>query len=708
MDADSTLIQDEPASARSAELSRHRKQPPAQVPGFQVLRCLGEGAYGTVWLASEENTGKLVAVKFYTHRRGLDWTLLNREVEKLAVLYTSRNIIGLLDVGWDSDPPYYVMEYLENGSLAAYLEDGPLPPHETVRITKSILLGLVHAHGRGILHCDLKPANVLLDADFEPRLCDFGQSRLSNEQAPALGTLFYMAPEQADLKAIPDARWDVYALGALLYHLLCGNAPYQTPENENCIRAAGTLEEKLAVYRRIVKTSPKPIAHRKIRGVDKRLADIVDRCLQIDPERRFPNAQAILDVLELRERQRSRRPIVTLGFFGPVLLILAMIPVANDAMQSAIQTAENNLTDRALESDAVSVTLLAQSLERELRDRQAELRNIADSHQLRETLQAAETSDWARRDGLYGLLDQQKHQVDTQRSEQGRELDTSWFLNDRVGFQRWRHPRSDTIDQNFTYRDYFNGQDRQYPVSTAPGTLPPITQPHISLAYRGTSERKFKVAISVPVWDLAHERVIGVLARTSELGQLLEDYEDRINSKGGKQVTRMIALVDRRNGQVLDHPWIRRKHQDDSPDKFETFAKLSLGPDITAQLSSLQPHGENRQSAPHDVRLADYDDPVAAVEPTQYRKKWLAAFCAVRYTRWVAIVQEPREDAMQPVDELRAELNSHFWLALLICIGLIGGLWVFVWRIMNERSFRLMTTGQSARPTNVISTVRER
>ena len=75
------------------------------------LRSLGEGAYGTVWLASEDNTGKQVAIKFYTHQRGLDWSLLNREVEKLAVLYTSRNIVRLIDVGWNSEPPYYVMEY---------------------------------------------------------------------------------------------------------------------------------------------------------------------------------------------------------------------------------------------------------------------------------------------------------------------------------------------------------------------------------------------------------------------------------------------------------------------------------------------------------------------------------------------------------------------------------------------------------------------
>ena len=193
---------------------------PSVVPGYRILKPIGEGKYGSVWLAREQNTGKQVAIKFYTHRRGVDWSLLGREVEKLAVLYTSRNIVGLLAVGWDHDPPYYVMEYLENGSLAAKLAEGPLVITDAVRIATRVCQALVHAHGSGVLHCDLKPANILLDQDFEPRLCDFGQSRLADEHSHSLGTLFYMAPEQADLKAVPDARWDVYALGALIYNML--------------------------------------------------------------------------------------------------------------------------------------------------------------------------------------------------------------------------------------------------------------------------------------------------------------------------------------------------------------------------------------------------------------------------------------------------------------------------------------------------------
>ena len=238
---DDTEVQDVAAKELSQSLSLRSLQTPGAIPGYQIEQCLGEGSFGSVWLARESRTGKKVAIKFYARGRGVDWSLLSREVEKLAVLYTARNIVRLLDVAWDHDPPYFVMEYLEKGSLAQLLERGPLPVDEAVRIAKSMGQALVHAHGSGVLHCDLKPANVLFDAGGEARLCDFGQSRLSSERTPALGTLFYMAPEQAVLDGVPDARWDVYALGALLYQMLTGHAPGRQDGTERVLRQAGTM-----------------------------------------------------------------------------------------------------------------------------------------------------------------------------------------------------------------------------------------------------------------------------------------------------------------------------------------------------------------------------------------------------------------------------------------------------------------------------------
>ncbi len=300
MSIEPTEIQGGAERRRASEMSLKRGRPPTQVPGYEPERFLGVGAYGEVWVAVERNTGRRVAIKFYAHRGGLDWSLLSREVEKLAFLFADRYVVQLLGVGWDADPPYYIMEYLERGSLADRIAEGPLPVEEAVAMLRDVATGLVHAHGKGVLHCDLKPANVLLDQDGKPRLADFGQSRLSTEQAPALGTMFYMAPEQADLEAAPDARWDVYALGALLYCMLTGGPPHRTGETVDEFERTPDLAKRLARYRQSIEQSPPPSGHRKVRGVDKMLAAIVDRCLAADPNKRYANVQAVLDALDAR------------------------------------------------------------------------------------------------------------------------------------------------------------------------------------------------------------------------------------------------------------------------------------------------------------------------------------------------------------------------------------------------------------------------
>ena len=116
------------------DLSR-KQGPPSHVPGYEMRQLLGRGAYGEVWVALDETTGRRVAIKFFAHRGALDWSLLSSEVEKLVFLSADRYVVQLLDVGWDSEPPYYVMEYVENGSLDDYLKkQGVLPVGEAVEL----------------------------------------------------------------------------------------------------------------------------------------------------------------------------------------------------------------------------------------------------------------------------------------------------------------------------------------------------------------------------------------------------------------------------------------------------------------------------------------------------------------------------------------------------------------------------------------------
>jgi serine/threonine protein kinase len=382
-----TQVQGDDELEDSRQLSLQDHQPPAEVDGYTMIRRLGTGGYGTVWLAREDNTGRMVAIKYYPHRRGINWSLLSREVEKLAKLYTSRNIVQLLDVGWNAEPPYYVMEFVENGPLSGLMARGSMDTSEAVRIAKEICRALIEAHGAGVLHCDLKPDNVLLDSQSQVRLCDFGQSRMSHERSPALGTLYYMAPEQADLEAVADARWDVYAVGALLYHLLTGAPPYRSPELQQQLEETKSLDERLELYRRAIRTSPRPTKHHSIPGVDRRLSRLIDACLTVDPADRLPNAQVILAELNTRDRLRSRRPLLLLGVLGPLLLIAAMVPIFANALQRNLDEMEHRLTYRALESDALSARALAGALEAELQGRLSDLQEVLANEQIIQRLE---------------------------------------------------------------------------------------------------------------------------------------------------------------------------------------------------------------------------------------------------------------------------------------------------------------------------------
>lgn len=699
--AEGTWVQSDADRERSRAHSLRREHPPAAVPGYQIKDSLGEGAYGSVWLATELGTGKNVAIKFYTQRRGLDWSLLNREVEKLAVLYTCRNIVGLIAVGWNSDPPHYVMEYLENGSLSNLLEKGPLSAKEAARIGRDVLMALVHAHGSGILHCDLKPANILLDKNLDARLADFGQSRLSHEQHHALGTLFFMAPEQADINAVPDARWDVYAWGAVLYQALTGEPPYRSAANEKRLADTQPAERRLETYQQILRNDPRPKAHWRARGVDRRLAEIIDRCLQIDPNLRFPNAQAVLDALDARTRHMTNRPLLTLGIAAPVALLLVIGTLANNAMSAAVRSAQDNLLDRALESDAVTVKILARSIERELEDRTSELRKVAEDTRLAAALESEAALPWEERTKLREVLGEWKSLVDEARKKQGLEPDTSWFVDDAHGLQLYRDPyEARTVGKNYRFRDYFHGRRINYPKDHVPEDVVPIHEPYVSMAYRSEATDAYRVAITVPVFSSNRDKVIGVLGRSMSLEQLLAAYKPQIEAAGTtNQIERTIALYDGHVTQdvkhvptfhLLDHPWLsdRKLARLTEADR----KRLQVDSAHARQLADLQNRVETGTSSskPLDVadldRSLDFQDPVSLVDQARYGGTWLAAFWPVGKTDWIAVVQERRSTAKHPVQQMEIKLTQYMRLGLLFCCGLIGALWYFIFRVLSDQS----------------------
>jgi len=738
MSSNPTLSQGDPDRRRSQEMSLRRAQPPAQVPGYDIEAFLGEGAYGEVWVGVERNTGRRVAIKFYAHRSGLDWSLLSREVEKLAFLFADRYVVQLIGVGWDAEPPYYIMEHLERGSLAERLQAGPLPVAEAVELFRDVAVGLLHAHGKGVLHCDLKPANVLLDQDGKPRLADFGQSRLSHEQVPALGTLFYMAPEQADLKSSPDARWDVYALGALLHCMLTGSPPYRgAGEGEvegEVLERAVDLESRLSAYRRMIRGAPAPSAHRQVPGVDRALAEIVDRCLAPDPARRYPNVQAVLDALDARAARRAMRPIMILGAVGPILLLLVVSIFASQGSGTALRRSEEALVGRALDDNLLTAGYVAGLASKELQRRYEAVEQVARSKRLREAV-ALSLARPEVRQLLVGLSDPARAESELEplrhrflehpdRRTFQREFDAmiprwmrpaegngrdegeevaSWFFCDANGISTARVPESTTLGRNYAWRSFFHGGARDLDKNVRPGTGGHLKATTLSAVFQSQATGSWIVAVASPVFETdSGGAFLGLVALTVKVNRFV-DLERTKNL--------FAVLVDLRpgdhTGMILQHPLfddlrprrpaVPAESEQARPDLWAEYRRQEeqyrtlLVPEYRQTLESFQQY----RLAPEDLpgtaaRQRDYRDPLAA-DPKggAYAGHWLAQVRPVELRQqdvgWGVIVQESYETAIgSTLARLRSSLIGYGLAALAMIVLVLFGLWGLTFRLLGE------------------------
>src|SRR3954471_20959636 len=211
---------------------------PKQLAGgrYEVQRFLGEGGRKRVYLAHDTMLDRDVAIGI-VKTSGLDEegrVRVLREAQSMARLGDHPHVVTVHDIGEEAGDPYIVSQYMAGGALDALLESAPdrkLDLETTLEVAKGITQALEHAHARGIVHRDLKPANVFLTETGMAKLGDFGlafsfdRSRFS-QAGMIVGTVSYMAPEQA-LGQRPDAKSDLYSLGALLYEMATGRPPFQ-------------------------------------------------------------------------------------------------------------------------------------------------------------------------------------------------------------------------------------------------------------------------------------------------------------------------------------------------------------------------------------------------------------------------------------------------------------------------------------------------
>jgi hypothetical protein len=271
------------------------------VDGYEILGPLGSGGMGIVYHARQVPLDRPVALKMIlagAHAGRHQLARFRFEAEAIARLQHP-HIVQVFEAGERDGWPYLAMEYVDGGSLAQKLNGTPLPPHQGAQLVESLARAVSYAHQRGIIHCDLKPANVLLTEDGTPKITDFGLARRLDGEAGLTqsgsirGTPSYMAPEQAEGRAkdIGPAT-DVYALGAVLYELLTGRPPFR----------AATVLETLDQVRSRPPLSPRCLQPR----LPRHLEVICLTCLQKDPRQRYPSAGALAEDLR---RFRGGEPI---------------------------------------------------------------------------------------------------------------------------------------------------------------------------------------------------------------------------------------------------------------------------------------------------------------------------------------------------------------------------------------------------------------
>jgi eukaryotic-like serine/threonine-protein kinase len=275
--------------------AKQLKQPDAAdaaIPGYEILGELGRGGMGVVYRARQIKLKRVVAIKMIlagAHAGKAAAERFQREAEAIARVHHP-NIVQIHEVGNHDGKPYFTLEYVDGGSLRDRLAGTPMTPRKSARLVETLARAVQAAHDDGIIHRDLKPGNILMTGDGNPKITDFGlakhlgQDSEQTHTGQVMGTPSYMAPEQAagKIKAIGPAT-DIYALGAILYELLTGRAPFKAAS------VLDTLEQ--------VRTQ-EPVPPRQLQPKTPRdLETICLKCLHKERRSRYARAGDLADDL---------------------------------------------------------------------------------------------------------------------------------------------------------------------------------------------------------------------------------------------------------------------------------------------------------------------------------------------------------------------------------------------------------------------------
>jgi serine/threonine-protein kinase len=257
---------------------------------YELRATIGDGAFGRVYRGFDRSLARTVAVKVIKPWWAEDdaWVERFQREARLLASVSDPGIVQIFDIGHADEGPYYVAEFVDGESLAQRLRRGPLAAGEARAVAEQLCRALASAHAQGVVHCDVKPANVLLTPDGKVKVGDFGVARLAEATSQELagtiaGTPRYMSPEQARGRP-PTPATDVYSAGVVLYEMLAGRPPF----------AHGSAVE---LGLRHLQDRPPPLPSR----VPAAVREVVEVALAKDPERRYRDGAAMAAALHAAE-----------------------------------------------------------------------------------------------------------------------------------------------------------------------------------------------------------------------------------------------------------------------------------------------------------------------------------------------------------------------------------------------------------------------
>jgi serine/threonine-protein kinase len=207
-----------------------------EVPGYQFIEKLGKGSMGIVYKAKQESVDRIVAIKILLDALAQNKEFIKRfdREAKIAAKLAHNNVVNAIDAGEVNGLHYFVMEYVEGTTIKDEVDKRKVfDEKEALKIILAVAEALQHAHSRGLIHRDIKPENIIITKDGGVKLADLGLARLTADEkwamaeaGMAIGTPYYISPEQVRGQVDVDIRSDIYSLGATLYHMVTGQVPY--------------------------------------------------------------------------------------------------------------------------------------------------------------------------------------------------------------------------------------------------------------------------------------------------------------------------------------------------------------------------------------------------------------------------------------------------------------------------------------------------